>query len=173
MYPFDRWLVRIFGFLTAVGVLWLGVDLLHYSPVVKFSNYILLEQAGWLWLGLAVMLILSLRYLVFRLQPPRMRAFIRETETGQIRIGEQAVKEIALRAAKPIIGVGRMQIKLAGDERGLVIYLSVQAEPKDLNAMSEELQRTVQKSVGEMTSLKVAAVNVHVADLAPEPAQKL
>ncbi len=172
MYPFDRWLVRVYGFLIAIGTIWIMLQLLQFSPVVQTNAYLVAQQTGWLWLGLAVILVLSIRYLAFRLLPRKHHAFVKEMEGGHIRIGHQTVKEIAMRAAKQVRGAQRVQIKIDESAQGLVLLVTVFADPVDLNAMGEEIQRTVGNSIREMTSLTIAAVHVSVIDLAPDPVQK-
>ena len=172
MFPFDRWLVRVYGLLAATCALWLILRLSSFAPAVRLSDYLLANYTGWLYALLAVLFILSIRYLAFRLQPRKPHAFIRELEGGQIRIGHHTVREIATRAAKQIKGVKLIQVKIDESEKGLIVNANVQAEPVDLNAMSEAIQREINRAVTEMTSLAIAAVNVHVFELASDNAQK-
>lgn len=172
MFPFDRWLVRILGFLTAIGSLWLILWLVHVDPVMGWNAYLTASYSAWLIAGLVVILILSVRFLAFRLQPRKQHAFVRVMEGGHIRIGHQTVKEIATRATNQIKGVQRVQIKIDESEQGLIFSINVHAEPVDLNVMGEAIQQSVANAVRDMTSLTIAAVHVHVVDLAPDPIQK-
>ncbi len=172
MYPLDRWLVRVHGLLAAIGSLWLVLWMLHFAPVVRLNAYLVTYQGAWLWAGLVILFILSVRYLAFRLQPRKHHAFVRELEGGHIRIGHQTVKEIAIRAAQQIKGVQRVQIKIEESDQGLIIVTTVHAEPVDLNAMGEAIQRAVSTAVQEMTSLTINAVHVNVFELAPVLVQK-
>ncbi len=172
MFPFDRWLVRLYGLIAAIGALWMGLWLLNFAPAVQLGNYFVTSQIDWLYVGLAVLLVISIRYLAFRIQPRRAQAFIRELEGGQIRIGHHAVREIVIRTARQVRGVKQLQVKIDESAQGLMIHVDVQAEPVDLNEMGESIQREVGQAIRNMTSLAIASVNVHVATLAPDSVQK-
>lgn len=119
------------------------------------------------------MFLVSVRYLAFRIQEPVIHSFVKDTESGEIRIGYQAVEEMARRAARQVRGVERLRTRVSDAPDGLVVSLRVRAEPNvDLTAMSALLQQAVMEVVRSGTALKVSAVHVQIAGLAPDGAQR-
>lgn len=172
MRAVDSVLLRFYSLIVAATSVWALLWLLGVPPVMAITEAATTEK--WWFFGLiAVGFILSIRYLVFRLQPSDSHSFVKDTGSGEIRIGYPAVEEMARRAAKQVRGVERLQTQVSENAEGLVVVLRVRAEPHvDLTAMSEALQQTVTETIRSTASLTVAAVHVQVAGIAPDVSQR-
>ncbi|PWI58787.1 alkaline shock response membrane anchor protein AmaP [Sulfoacidibacillus thermotolerans] len=168
----DRLLLRFFSLLVLVNAVWYSLGLLGVPFVINTSiDPNVLYTA--VWIDFALLLVLSLRFLLYRVLHRRPLAFIKDSESGEVRIGYDTVKEIAHRAAKQIRGVERLQTKISADPQGLVVSLNVRSLPAiDVTAMSEQIQHGVAEAIRNYTSLSVAKVHVHIVALAPDAASK-
>ncbi|MCI0183144.1 alkaline shock response membrane anchor protein AmaP [Sulfoacidibacillus ferrooxidans] len=172
MTLFDRMLLRLFSLLVLVNVCWtvlgvLGVPFVDNSSLSSGSSVIAL------WVDLGLMIVLSVRFLLYRLARRRPPSFVKDAGTGEIRIGYETVKEIAHRAAKQVRGVERLQTKISADQEGLVVLMDVRSLPAvDVTAMSEQIQELVMTAVRNYTSLAVSKVHVHIVAIAPEAVAK-
>ncbi len=167
----DRVVLRIYSALVLLGLLWAVLFVSGTSEVVYAASTTAAVEATWTYV--AVVAILSFRYLFLRLVPRSIHSFVKDTEVGEIRISHETVRELAHRAARQVKGVERLSARVDEAPEGLMVSLRVRVLPHvDVTAMSDQLQRAVIGSIRDATSLAVLAVHVQVAGLAPETSQR-
>lgn len=119
----------------------------------------------------AVLLILGL--LLF--MRPRHReelSFVTTAKWGEVRVTEEALREIITRSAMNIEGVRQVQPLLRQRQDGLEITVSSSLEPNSvIPATSEQLQERLKQDVQHYTGIIVAEVRVLVRSLEPSPAR--
>lgn len=167
----DRLLLRVYSFLVAASVVWTALWLLGF-PSVHYATSVLI-WSNWLWGFIALLFLLSGRYLFFGLQKRAAHSFVKTTENGEVRIGFSAVNELSRRAAMQIRGVTRLSTNVQESAEGLVVWIKVRVESGvDLTALSDQMQQEVAQAIRSATSLAVHAVHVQISDLAPLTPQK-
>ncbi|KLU61357.1 hypothetical protein CEB3_c22980 [Peptococcaceae bacterium CEB3] len=116
------------------------------------------------WETMAAGVLLVLVGLLFFLRPRESSpSFALPSRLGEVRITEEALREIIARAAQGVSGVQQVESALRERPEGLEVRVSGQLHPGVAVAqVSEELQNAVRSDVEQYTGIKVAEVKVLV-----------
>lgn len=158
----------VLGITLILGALWILAVVTGWGlPYVLLSNGLYWLKAN-PWESTVVaagLLLLGLVLLVL----PRERAersFQTSSKGGNVRISQEALREIIARSAAALPGVLQVRSKLKAQERGLQIMLSCQFEQNELIPQtSEKLQAKIIADVELYTGIKVTEVKVLVLRL--------
>lgn len=172
MNKLDRFLVKLYSLAIALSVIWYTAWLLGFAPVIDMTHTAV-QQGVWITVYLAVLFILSIRYLLFRTEAKSIHSFVKDTGNGEVRIGYGAVNDLSRRAAKSVSGVDRLKTQVDESPDGLVVWVKIRAlAGSDLTRLSEQVQQSIMDAIRSGTSLTVSAVHVQIADLAPVAGEK-
>ena len=135
--------------------------------------YVLLAQGlEWLkanpWESIVIVAVLLLLGLLLFLRPRERsdRSFQTSSKEGDVRISQDALREIIARSATSLPGVLQVQSNLKEQGNGLIIRISCQFEQGErIPQTSEELQAKVKADVELYTGIMVTEVKVLVLRL--------
>lgn len=169
----DRLLLRAYSLIILLSAVWMGLWLGGEPAVTAVTRAAVTVDGGWLWVYAAAVFLLAGRYLFFGAGQKGTDSFVKETETGEIRISYGTVVELSQRAARQVRGVERLHARVDESPEGLLVSLHVRALPGiDLTALAGQLQEAVTETIRSATSLAVRAVHVQIAGLAQDAAQR-
>ncbi len=156
------------GLTLILGALWI----LAMATGWWLPYGLLTEGLGWLkanpWESTVVAAVLLLLGLLLFIRPRERteRSFVTSSKGGNVRISQDALREIIARSATALPGVLQVRSDLRVQERGLQIMLSCQfGENELIPQTSEELQAKVKADVELYTGIIVTEVKVLVQRL--------
>lgn len=120
-------------------------------------------------LAFAILLLVVGIYLLRQIPIKRDNPIILNTEDGELRITEEALKDIILNAISGILGISRPSADIKQNAEGLSITVHCQmAEISNVYEVAGKIQDNVRQAVEQYTGIKVKEVKVLVQPKKPK-----
>ncbi len=165
MGPFDRVLLTIYtlavSIVAVLGLLMLFGLLTPVSP----SEYVTREvQAA----VLGVFLLVGLRLMVSGKQKkPDRQAIVDETVLGEVKVSLTAIESLIVKVASAVPGVREVRPRVVSDGGSIAIEIKATVTPDvSIPELSQNMQKTVQDAVRDVTGLTVQKIRVSVENIA-------
>ena len=156
------------GLTLILGALWiLGIAIGWELPYILLAHGVeWLKANPWESIVIAAVLLLLGLLLFVRPRESSERSFQTSSKGGNVRISQDALREIIARSATEIPGILQVKSTLKERENGLIIMMSCQFEQGErIPQTSEELQTKVKNDVELYTGIMVTEVKVLVLRL--------
>lgn len=114
-------------------------------------------------LGILYLLGIGRFLLLLKARFPKDRALIAQSALGKVQISQNAMESLIQKAAKGIVGVRGIRVKIRNVDGGVAILLNVDAElDAGLAGMGEKLQQITQDILESAVGISVKEVRVMV-----------
>jgi uncharacterized alkaline shock family protein YloU len=156
------------GLALILGALWILAMAIGWELPYVLLTYGLewLKANPWESIVVAAVLLLLGLLLFVRPRESSDRSFQTSSKGGNVRISQDALREIIARSATALPGVLQVKSNLKERENGLIIMMSCQFEQGErIPQTSEELQAKVKEDVELYTGIMVTEVKVLVLRL--------
>ncbi|WP_017815281.1 MULTISPECIES: alkaline shock response membrane anchor protein AmaP [Paenibacillus] len=170
----DRLLLFIYS--LSIGILSVLAILLLSGQVPMELDYRNEQTLYITVIAVAVILfLLSIRffYVSIRTERGHLNAVHQRTEFGDIQISLETIENMALKAAERTRGVRDVKTRVRVVESGLEIMIRAIVDGEhSIPGLSEEMQKSIQKQIEDITGIPVSSVAVYIANIVQSPAFK-
>lgn len=117
-----------------------------------------------------VFLLVSVRFLLSGIRYRRgTETVIHNTSLGQVRISLNALETSVIRAAKDVVGVKDIKVKILRNGDNISVILKVSVMPDiAIPETTDDIQKNVKSYVEKITGIKVNEIKVIVDGISPE-----
>lgn len=156
------------GLILVLLGLWLAILATGWSVPYLWMNQGLdiIRTNPWETMAFGVLLMLLGLLILVRRQPRTEMSFSVPTKFGEVRVTQDALREIISRSALALEGIRQVESSLWQRPEGLEITVVSQFNPEVVvTEISEELQTVVKRDVEHYAGIRVAEVKVLVRSL--------
>lgn len=182
---FDRFILTLYSLaLTILSVIVMAVTIQLIPYQVALANLEAVYNVGnFRYTYFAVALIFFLISIKFLFQGFRFRdkrgkakkdAIAQHTEIGQVRITNQTLDSIILKAARRVRGVREAKNTVITDETGTTIVLKLAVDGETpIPKIVEEAQKNVKEQVEKIVGVEARQVDVKITEVAQQTSPRL
>lgn len=100
---------------------------------------------------------------------PVVKAVIKETQFGKVRITVDAIRDLVIKAVRQIEGIKTAEVDVQVTEENLSLNLTLCILPDiDISAISETVQATLQDYVHATVGISLSQIDILVKNVVPE-----